>query len=165
MRTSSRFNVGICIAMLLASVFPSVPAQAGSCWNYKRSERRMAKKINEARVSTGDNRLRLDPQLSRVARKHTSGMVQRRSLYHTPSDVLGRRVTRWRRLGENIGVAEGVRRLHRIFMNSPAHRAIALTDSFRFVGIGMKRKGGRLWVTVVFESRRDPGTRLSMPSC
>jgi uncharacterized protein YkwD len=125
----------------------------------------MAKKINGARVATGDGRLRLDPQLSRVARKHTGEMVQRRAIYHTPSDVLGRRVTRWSRLGENIGAAGGVKRLHRSFMNSPAHRAITLTDSYRFMGIGTKRKGGKLWMTVVFESRRDPGTRLRMPSC
>ena len=163
MRTLSRFTVGIGITFLLATVFLSVPANAGSCWDYHRSERRMAKKINAARRATGDNRLRLDPQLSRVARKHTSEMVQRRSLYHTPSDVLGRRVTRWRRLGENVGAAGGVKRLHRLFMNSPAHRANILLNSFRFVGVGTKHKGGNLWVTVVFEARRNPGTRLSMP--
>ena len=163
--TSLRSIVVIGIAMLLVSAFPDVPAQAGSCWNYKPAERRMAKKINGARDATGDNRLRLDPQLSRVARAHTNGMVKRRTLYHTPSAALGRRVTRWRSLGENVGVAGGVRRLHRIFMNSPAHRANNLAGSFRFVGIGTKRSRGRVWVTVVFESRRNPGTRLRMPSC
>lgn len=165
MRTSFRFTVGIGITVLLAGVFPSGPAQAGSCWDYKRAERRMAKKINGARNRAGDRRLRLDPQLSRVARKHTREMLNRRVLYHTPSDVLGRRVTRWRSLGENIGAAGGVKRLYRLFMNSPTHRAITLTNSFRHMGIGTKRRGGRLWTTVVFESRRDPGTRLSMPSC
>jgi uncharacterized protein YkwD len=151
--------------MLLASAFPSVPAQAGSCWNYKPAERHMAKKINGARDASGDNRLRLDPQLSRVARKHTNGMVKSRTLYHTPAAVLGRRVTRWRSLGENVGVAGGVKRVHRMFMNSPAHRANNLAGSFRFVGIGTKRKGDKVWVTVIFESRQNPGTRLSMPSC
>ena len=165
MGTSSRCIAGIGIAMLLASAIPSEPAQAGSCWNYKPSERRMAKKINGARDANGDNRLRLDPQLSRVARKHTNGMVKRRTLSHTPSAVLGRRVTRWRSLGENVGASGRVRRLHRMFMNSPAHRANNLAGDFRFVGIGTKRKGGRLWVTVVFESGRNPGTRLWMPSC
>ncbi len=159
-----RSIVGIGMAMLLAIAFPSVPAQAGSCWNYKPAERRMAQKINGARDATGHNRLRLDPQLSRVARKHTNGMVKSRTLYHTPSAALARRVTRWRSLGENVGVAGGVKRLHRMFMNSPAHRANNLAG-FRFVGIGTKRKSGRVWVTVVFESRRNPGTRLSMPSC
>ena len=165
MRTSSRFTVGIGITILLAGLFPSIPAQAGSCWDYKRAERRMAKKINGARNGAGDRRLRLDRQLSRVARKHTDEMVRRRLLYHTPSHVLGRRVTRWNRLGENIGAAGGVKRLHRQFMNSPTHRAITLTDSYRFMGIRTKRRGGKVWTTVVFESRRDPGTRLSMPSC
>jgi hypothetical protein len=29
----------------------------------------------------------------------------------------------------------------------------------------VKKKGGYAWAAVVFESRRNPGTTLSMPSC
>ncbi len=101
----------------------------------------MAKKINAARLATGTTGFAWTPNCRWVARKHTSEMVQRRSLYHTPSDVLGRRVTRWRRLGENIGAAGGVKRLHRLFMNSPVHRANILLNSYGFVGVGTKRKG------------------------
>lgn len=50
-------------------------------------------------------------------------------------------------------------------MESPAHRDNILFDRYRHVGVGVKRSGGLMWVTVVFEASKDPGTRLSMPSC
>jgi uncharacterized protein YkwD len=50
-------------------------------------------------------------------------------------------------------------------MKSDDHRANILKGKYRYFGIGHKKSGGWLWVTVVFESRKDPGTTLSMPSC
>ena len=81
------------------------------------------------------------------------------------AESLGRRVTRWRVLGENVGFGGDVRSLHKAFMESPAHRDNILFDRYRHVGVGVKRSGGLMWVTVVFEASKDPGTRLSMPSC
>ncbi len=92
-------------------------------------------------------------------------MAKRHSLYHTSAESLGRRVTRWRVLGENVGFGGDVRSLHKAFMESPAHRDNILFDRYRHVGVGVKRSGGLMWVTVVFEASKDPGTRLSMPSC
>jgi hypothetical protein len=31
--------------------------------------------------------------------------------------------------------------------------------------VGVKKADGRMWVTVIFEARENPGTRLAMPSC
>jgi hypothetical protein len=33
------------------------------------------------------------------------------------------------------------------------------------VGVGAKKAHGWLWVTVVFQASRNPGTRLYMPKC
>jgi uncharacterized protein YkwD len=92
-------------------------------------------------------------------------MVKRSLLYHTPDWRFRRRVTRWNVLGENVGVGGSVASLHKAFMSSPSHRANVLSSTFIHFGVGTKRAGDRMWVTVVFESVRNPGTRLSMPSC
>lgn len=147
------------------SIIPSAHAGDSTCWDYRDAERTFARKINLARSAASVGKLSLDPELSRVARKHTREMVNRDSLYHTPSDVLSRRVTRWIELGENVGFGGGVESLHDAFMDSTAHRDNVLHDSFRHVGIGVAKKDGRMWVTVIFESKEDPGTRLKMPRC
>ncbi len=87
-------------------------------------------------------------------------MVRKNTLYHTPSKKLAWRVTNWTILGENVGVGNTVLSLHQAFMNSPAHLQNILYGSYRHVGVGTVTKNGRLWVTVVFEARRDPGSRL-----
>jgi uncharacterized protein YkwD len=43
-----------------------------------------------------------------------------------------------------------LRALFRAFMASPDHRAVILEPRFRRVGIGVVRRGGFLWVTLVF---------------
>jgi uncharacterized protein YkwD len=148
---------------------PSLEARSATlesrCYRHNRAERRFAKKMNKARHRSGRRRLSLDPEASKVATAHTRSMVRRNTLFHSPQGQLARRVTRWSVLGENIGVGGGVRSLHKAFMASPLHRANVLNSSFRHVGVGTKKKRGRLWVTVVFESSRDPGTRLRMPRC
>jgi uncharacterized protein YkwD len=152
-------------AALTTALLPG-PVHADSrCWDPTRAEQRLAKRINSARLNHDLRRLQLDPELSKVARVHTRDMTEEGKLSHTSSSVLGRRVTRWTMLGENVGYAGGVLQLHRAFMHSPAHRANNLRASFRHVGIGTRRHHDLLWVTVVFEARTDPGTTLKMPSC
>ena len=155
---------------ILITLFPATTATAGvpadgGCWGYKADERGFAKKINAARSATGKAKLNLDPELSRAARKHTYEMVHKHLLHHTPESALRRRVTNWNTLGENVGVGGTVDSLHVAFMNSPTHRANVLYSSFRHVGVGVVRRNGRMWVTVIFEAQTNPGTTLSMPRC
>ena len=144
-------------ALLLATVIPATGASA-ACYSPTRKEQRFARLINLARSNVPN--LRLDPQLSKAAKVHTREMVQRNTLYHTPSDVLRRRVTNWTTLGENVGVGSTVTSLHQAFMNSPAHRDNILYGTYRHVGVGTIVKNGRMWVTVIFEARSDPGSPL-----
>lgn len=134
------------------------------CWTYKATERDFAKKMNFARDLKGLGKLSLDPELSKVARKHTRDMIAANLLYHTPSDKLRTRITNWSVIGENVGVGSTVTTLHTAFMDSPGHRDNILYRSFRHVGIGVLDKD-RMWVTVIFEATSDPGTTLRMPRC
>jgi uncharacterized protein YkwD len=133
------------------------------CWEYNGRERKLARLTNRARSNNDVRTMRLDPQLSMVASRHSDRMASRGVLYHSAD--LGQVVTRWSTLGENVGTGPSVKSLHRAFMDSPAHRENVLYPSFRHFGVGSKKRGGRLWVTVVFEARRDPGTTLRMPRC
>jgi uncharacterized protein YkwD len=175
MKTSIRFATTLCIIALVATMAPVTAsstllsqAAGGSdnrCWTYKPSEKGFARKMNAARVLDGIGKLQLDPELSKAARKHTQEMWKADELYHTPSDKLRHRVTNWTVIGENVGVGGTVSSLHTAFMNSPAHKDNILYTAFRHVGIGVAKKNGRMWVTVIFEAIADPGTPLHMPTC
>jgi uncharacterized protein YkwD len=144
---------------------PSAGARNSRCWRAKPAERLFARKMNQVRRRGHRRTLRFDPELSRVAREHTREMVRRRTLYHTSSNQLRRRVVRWILLGENVGVGGTVSSLHQAFMHSPAHRANIMRSSFRHSGVGVSEVGGRMWVTVIFQAATNPGTRLRMPRC
>ena len=163
MRSVTRIAATLAMAVALGALSPASTASAGArCYRYKESERDFAKKINTARNIAGAHRLELDKQLSRVARKHAWEMNKSNTLYHTPSGKLGWRVTRWNHLGENVGAGQTVTSLHQAFMNSPSHRSNVLDRDYRHVGVGVYKDNNYMWVTIVFESERDPGTRLRM---
>ncbi len=159
MSATKRIFTGIVAGVVLSAFLPVAPALA-ACGSPSSMDKSFASKINTARKAAGKGSLKLDPQLSKAARVHTKEMVNKNLLHHTPTDTLKRRVTNWRELGENVGVGGTVASLHTAFMNSAAHRSNILYSGFRYVGIGAIKKGGRLWVTVIFESRADPGSPL-----
>lgn len=147
---------------------PSTPvatAPDNRCWTYKPTEKGFARRINDARLRTGQRKLSIDPELSKVARVHTRDMVNKNLLHHTTETDLRQRVNNWNTLGENVGVGAAVDSLHVAFMNSPAHRHNVLYPSFRHSGVGVIKANGRMWVTVLFEASNDPGTSLRMPRC
>ena len=168
MKLRSRLAVGVVAAVAATVLAPATTAGASkssTCWEYKTWERAFASKINLARSSREKGKLRLDPELSRVARAHTHAMAEKKSLYHSSSEHLRNRITNWVLLGENVGYGGDVASLHQAFMNSPAHRANVLNSSFEHMGIGVVNRGGLMYVTMIYEAKTDPGTTLSMPRC
>jgi uncharacterized protein YkwD len=149
--------------LVLTALIPATSATSGTCWSYSAKERAFAKRINSARGRRDVRRLRLDPHLSKVAARQTLSMTKQRRLYHTPN--LGSRVTRWTMLGENVGYGGTVGSLHSMFMRSAPHRANILRRQYRYVGVATKKAHRSLWVTVVFQASKNPGTTLNMPKC
>ena len=159
MSAVQRLIAALMAGLMAAALFP-VGSASAACYTPTRKEKKFSKKMNNARDSAGKGSLRLDPEVSKAAKVHTREMIKKDLLHHTPSDVLRRRVTNWTILGENVGVGGTVDSLHKAFMNSTAHRANILLSDFRHVGVGAIKKDGRLWVTVIFEARSDPGSPL-----
>lgn len=135
------------------------------CWDPKPAERDFARATNLYRKGLGRGTLLLDAELSAAARKHTREMTSRNYLHHTSADALRRRVTFWTLLGENVGVGNTADSLQKAFIDSPSHRDNIVYPTFKHIGVGTQKAYGRLWVTVLFEARENPGTTLRMPTC
>jgi uncharacterized protein YkwD len=105
--------------------------------------------INETRVARGVSPLRISDRLSLVAHRHSAEMASRRALFHSsclPCEIDGR----WRKLGENIGVGVDYGQVHEALMDSAPHQRHILDPRYRRVGVGIVRRGGRVWVTEIF---------------
>lgn len=160
----------IAVFMVGASVLGIGGAQARTrtgdvCWTYRTAERSFAREHNEIRAQQGKSRLKLDPELSKVARSHSRTMLDKDLLHHSSTLQLTSRVRGWTILGENVGVGATPASLVDAFMGSPAHRANIIHSSYRYFGVGTARSDDRLWVTVIFEALDNPSTSLRMPSC
>lgn len=131
-----------------------------SGYSFKRSERCLMRKVNNVRARYGLRRLSRDKQLGYVARMHAENMSNSGNVYH--DSRVDEKVTRWWRLGQNTGRGESCRSLMRAFMNSRSHRDQIL-GRFRFMGFGTQKRGGRIYVQQLFESRRDPGNIYNYP--
>jgi uncharacterized protein YkwD len=138
------------LALLLAAsiaftALPSQPAQARATL-----EGELQTRHNHARWTREIRRLTLSASLSQKAERHSRAMAARGYIYHSRCLTCVFSGYSWSVGGENVGVGASIRSLHRAFMDSPPHRRNVLYRSYRYVGIGVVRSGGRLWVTVLF---------------
>lgn len=134
-------------------------APSGSSYRWKGKERCLLQKVNRARANHGRRRLGWDKQMGYVARQHAKAMASSRSIWH---DDIGNKITRWRSLGQNVGRAGTCKRVFKALMRSSGHRANIL-GSWKYMGFGASRAGGKLYVSQIFESRRNPGNVYQYP--
>jgi uncharacterized protein YkwD len=113
-------------------------------------ERAIVRAINRQRAEHGLSKLRSSSRLARAADFHSWEMLDADYFAHEsrdggPFDQRVRRYAKHKALGETLAMLGGcgpkaARRIVRMWMNSPGHRAILLSSSYRKVGIG-KRAG------------------------
>ena len=133
------------------------------------AEARMLALLNNVRGEAGLAPLAGDPQLGAIARAHTEDMIAQRFFGHV-SPSTGKVDARLQRAGvvasvsgENVAQADTADDVHRVLMESPAHRANMLGAKFTHVGIGVGFRSGEagdLLATMVFARRPPP---LSAP--
>jgi len=112
---------------------------------------RLFKATNESRGRFDVPKLRLNRELSVIARRHSMAMARSGDLFHTGEVDVYLHGIAWHTWGENVGYTpRDVVSLQQAFMDSPSHRANILNRAFRQVAIGSVRVGGTLWVTVFF---------------
>lgn len=106
---------------------------------------------NASRERFGVAKLRLNRELSVIARRHSLAMANSGGLFHTGDVDVYLHGIAWHTWGENVGyTSQDVTAMELAFMDSPPHRENILNGGFREVAIGSVRVDGTLWVTVFF---------------
>jgi len=109
-------------------------------------ERTLLRQVNRVRATHGLAWLRADRRLARAADLHSRDMLHAGFFAHASSDGtpfalrVGRHV-RARAVGENLALLVGSsspRRVVRMWLGSPGHRAVLLGAGFRRLGIGRR---------------------------
>ena len=110
-------------------------------------EARMLELVNGERVAIGLRPLAADPELTQVARQHSTDMFARGYFAHVtpeghdPFERMREANVRFLTAGENLALAPTLQIAHTGLMNSPGHRANILQPDFERVGIGIMDGG------------------------
>lgn len=107
------------------------------------SEQKMVDLVNQERAKAGVAALKIDPELSRVARIKSQDMKDNNYFSHTsptygsPFDMMKSFGIKYRAAGENIAKHGSVDSAHVGLMNSEGHRKNILNPNFTHIGIGI----------------------------
>jgi uncharacterized protein YkwD len=135
----------------IAALFASPAVAAAGPARLDRGEKAMIRGINHQRAHYGLSPVRASRALSHAADYHSREMLAGNYFAHTsrnggPFDARIRRYAHPQALGETLAMLGGgcgrgsARRVVRMWMNSPPHRAILLSGAYRRVGLA-KRTG------------------------
>src|SRR5258708_2801533 len=121
------------------------------------AEQHLLDLANADRARAGRAPLQMDDGLVRAARAHAAQMAQQDQLSHQFSGepALPQRISQSSALhldheGENVALAPDAEGAHQALMASPPHRDNLLSPNFNVAGIGVVRKGPRLFVAQDF---------------
>jgi subtilisin family serine protease/uncharacterized protein YkwD len=127
------------------------------CWQPNTGELTALRAVNAERVALGLPELRLDADLSRIARGHSRAMTVDGVLRHVPEAELRGLVTNWTSLGSAVGSGTTAASVLDAVMGDEGQRAPIVDAAFRHMGAGVVVAGGQAWVTLVLEGADDPG--------
>jgi uncharacterized protein YkwD len=136
---------GIMAASMTLFLLPTAPARAASA-----PEAQMRHLINQERTERGKGALATNERMARIAERHSRDMAEAGTIYHNDhlgSDLHFADASGW---GENVGMGGSVSRLHGLFMDSSPHRKNILKGTFDRIGVGVVKRDGTTYVTVVF---------------
>lgn len=137
-------RAGICLALALVLTLASaaVPAAADPA----AAEQAFVSAINDLRATEGLGPVRLDAELTAIARRWAARMADAGAISHN-AGFAGQVEQRWQKIGENVGRGPDVAGLMRAFIASPTHRANLVDPAFELVGVGVVERGGELWTS------------------
>jgi len=126
---------------------PKTPSANTNTASLSDAEQQMLKLVNEARAQNNVPPLKIDTELSNVARTKSQDMIDNNYFSHnspkygSPFDMMKSFGIKYVQAGENIAGNQSVESAHNALMNSPGHRKNILNPEFTHIGIGI-RKGG-----------------------
>ena len=149
MRAFASLTLAVSCGLAALSVAPVSGVAAGKS-RMDAKERAIVRAINRQRARHDLARVKPNRRLARAADFHSWEMLDADYFAHesrdgSPFHVRVRRYVSFRTIGETLAMVGGcgrrsARRIVRMWMKSPGHRAILLSSSFRRVGLG-KRTG------------------------
>lgn len=151
--------VGLCIAVAGAMI-PVASASAGAATDPRAAESAFVAKINALRAAKGLRQLRVDAELTSIARSWAARMAARGDISHNPGFTKQVQAD-WVKLGENVGMGPSVDDLHRAFVASPTHYKNLVDGDFELIGVGVVvASDGTLFTAHQFETL-NPAARPS----
>jgi hypothetical protein len=131
---------------------------AAPAWAQDQAAQRLADLVNADRAAQGLPALKWDPSLAQAAQQHAQLMSEQGTLSHQypgEPDVQARAAqagAHFRTIAENVAMASSPEALEKEWMKSPPHRANILNSGLTSLGVGIVRKGGNDYASLVLAS-------------
>jgi uncharacterized protein YkwD len=154
-------------AALIAAFAITVFAPTATATSVSSAESSIIGWVNAARSARGLVPLRYDGDLAAISGLRASRMAAANSMSHTVGGNLASQLNAsgliWYRYGENIGwstatwPATSGRSIFLAWMNSPAHKALILSDRFNYIGVGLAYRSSnhKTFASAVFAETTD----------
>ncbi|HVF74089.1 MAG TPA: CAP domain-containing protein [Acidimicrobiales bacterium] len=154
---------GMCMA-IVGVLVPVAVAPAGAAADPQAAEAAFVAKINALRAAKGLGQLRVDAELTSIARQWAARMASKGDIAHNPS-FSAQVQANWVKLGENVGMGPTVDKLHAAFVASPTHYKNLVDGAFELVGVGVVvGANGILFTAHQFERLAPAGTPAPAPA-
>lgn len=127
---------------------PEIPDETGATQTtLTTEEQEMLRLVNEARAQNNVPALKIDYELTNVARIKSQDMIDNNYFSHnsptygSPFDMMKDFGIEYVRAGENLAGNRDVQSAQNALMNSPGHRKNILSADYTHIGIGIKSGG------------------------
>jgi uncharacterized YkwD family protein len=126
---------------------PSMDGQQRSIAKLTPNEEEMLRLLNGERVKKGLNPLKVDMEITKVARLKSQDMIDNSYFSHnsptygSPFDMMKQYGVKYIYAGENLAGNPSIANAHESLMNSQGHRENILNSNFTHIGIGVKEGG------------------------
>jgi uncharacterized YkwD family protein len=130
-----------------APTAPKTPTAKTNSSTVADTEQQMLQLVNQARAQNNLPALKIDMEVTNVARIKSQDMIDNNYFSHnspkygSPFDMMKSFGVDYVSAGENIAGNQDVQSAHNALMNSPGHRKNILSPDFTHIGIGIKKGG------------------------
>jgi hypothetical protein len=143
---TTRANTVFLVVSLIGFVLCSITGTASAGGDPAADEAQFVALVNQARAAVGVAPLKVDAELTALARAHTQEMANAGTIFHANPISAG--VTApWLKLGENVGTGPSVAPVMTAFINSPGHYANIVDPLFNYIGVGVIWVGNQMFTT------------------
>jgi uncharacterized protein YkwD len=172
-RLMSRIAAPALIGLLVAS-FAAPATASADAWTISQAEQTMVDLLNANRTAAGLVPVRVDSRLMEIARARSTDMATKHYFSHTQPDgrnvfdILNAKHITWYGAGEIIAwnnyptLELSTHSADNQWMNSPGHKAIVLSATLNYVGVGLAvdaSSGKKMWTAVYIKGPDRTGAR------